>query len=95
MLRIVRSQPRTASLLSGNSALRAVFGSGRPAPQRQFSVFGVICNTLVCNLPQRENQRRELSLPPVRTASTGGQSLRRSMNSRKQAEATAAGAMNM
>ena len=27
---IVRSQPRTASLLSGNSVLRAVFGSGRP-----------------------------------------------------------------
>ena len=48
MLRIVRSQPRTASLLSGNSVLRAVFGSGRPTPQRQFSVFGMICNPLDC-----------------------------------------------
>ena len=36
---IVRSQPRTASLLSGNSVLRADFGSDRPTPQQLPSVF--------------------------------------------------------
>ena len=40
---IVRSQPRTASLLSGNSVLRAVFGSGRPTPLRLPSVFQRFC----------------------------------------------------
>ena len=36
---IVRSQPRTASLLSGSSVLLAVIGSGRPTPPRRASVF--------------------------------------------------------
>ena len=40
---IVRSQPRTASLLSGNSVLRAVFGSGRPTPLRLASVVQRFC----------------------------------------------------
>ena len=39
MLRIVRSQPRTASLLSGNSVLRAVFGSGRPTRRGSLLCF--------------------------------------------------------
>ena len=38
-LDIVRSQPRTASLLSGNSVLRAVFGSGRPTRRGWFLCF--------------------------------------------------------
>ena len=40
---IVRSQPRTTSLLSGNSVLRAVFGSGRPTPLRLASVVQRFC----------------------------------------------------
>ena len=40
---IVRSQPRTASLLSGNSVLRADFFRRRPTPPRQLSVFQRFC----------------------------------------------------
>ena len=42
-LDIVRSQPRTASLLSGNSVLRAGFGSGRSTLPRLVSVFQRFC----------------------------------------------------
>ena len=45
---IVRSQPRTASLLSGNSVLRAVFGPGRPTPPRLSSVFWRDLRLVVC-----------------------------------------------
>ena len=48
---IVRSQPRTVSLLSGNSVLRAVFGSGRPTPPRQLSVFQRFCSVLARGEP--------------------------------------------
>ena len=40
---IVRSQPRTASLLSGNSVLRADFFRRRPTPPRLASVFQRFC----------------------------------------------------
>ena len=43
MLRIVRSQPRTASLLSGNSVLRADFFRRKLIPQQLPSVFQRFC----------------------------------------------------
>ena len=54
MLRIVRSQPRTASLLSGNSVLRADFFRRRPTSPRQLSVFQRFCAGLTRGEPSAE-----------------------------------------
>ena len=51
MLRIVRSQPRTASLLSGNSVLLADFFRRRLTPSRQLSVFQRFCAGLARGEP--------------------------------------------
>ena len=51
---IVRSQPRTASLLSGNSVLRAGFGSGRSTLPRLVSVFQRFCAGLTRGEPSAE-----------------------------------------
>ena len=54
MLRIVRSQPRTASLLSGNSVLRADFFRRRLIPQQLPSVFQRFCAVLARGEPSAE-----------------------------------------
>ena len=51
---IVRSQPRTASLLSGNSVLLAVFGFGRPTLPRLVSVFQRFCSGRARGEPSAE-----------------------------------------
>ena len=51
---IVRSQPRTASLLSGNSVLRVDFFRRRPTPPRQPSVFQRFCSGLARGEPSAE-----------------------------------------
>ena len=54
MLRIVRSQPRTASLLSGNSVLHAGFFRRRLAPPRLPSVFQRFCSGIARGEPSAE-----------------------------------------
>ena len=51
---IVRSQPRTASLLSGNSVLRADFFRRRLIPQQLPSVFQRFCAVLARGEPSAE-----------------------------------------
>ena len=53
-LDIVRSQPRTASLLSGNSVLRTDFFRRRLTPQRLPSVFQRFCAGLTRGEPSAE-----------------------------------------
>ena len=62
LLRIVRSQPRTASLLSGNSVLRAGFF----VPLRLASVFRrgyLLCSGVICNPPERGSELSWIANP--------------------------------